>query len=217
MKSTQSFWPMLLIVALILPACNGMSKINYHKLATAGRDGWQHPDRVIEQLALSPGDVVADIGTGKGYFLTRLSAAVGPRGKVYAVEVDDQLVTDLRLQVEQKGLSNVEVIRGEFHDPHLPDGTVDLVFTCNTYHHIEDRPAYFRQLRTALSPGGRIVHIDQRDDINGIIRLFQTTDHWTNLAEMQREMADAGYQRVQGFDFLPTQNFEIFVPTPSSE
>ncbi len=206
----------LLAVALMLQACNGMGKIDLQKLVTQGRDGWQLPDQVVEALRPAPGDVVADIGAGKGYFLPWFSAAVGPNGTVYAVEVDDQLIKDLRARVEAEGLSNVEVIHATFDDPGLPDGTVDLVLTCNTYHHIEDRLAYFARLRTDLKPGGRVVHIDPRDNMTGILRFFLTTDHWTNLEAMRTEMASAGYQRVQGYDFLPVQNFEVFAPNPVS-
>jgi arsenite methyltransferase len=206
----------LLAVALLLQACSGMGKIDWQKLVTQGRDGWQLPDQVVAAVRPTPGDVVADIGAGKGYFLPWFSVAVGPSGKVYAVEVDEQLVRDLRARVETEGLSNVEVIHGTFDDPGLPDGTVDLVLTCNTYHHIEDRAAYFARLRTDLKPGGRVVHIDPRDNMTGILRLFLTTEHWTNIEAMRTEMASAGYQRVQGYDFLPVQNFEVFVPKPVS-
>ena len=203
----------LIAVVLLLQACGGMGKIDVQKLVTHGRDGWQLPERVIEVLQPEPGDVVADIGSGEGYFLPWLSAAVGPTGKVYAVEVDEQLVKDLEERVETEGLSNVEVIHGTFEDPRLPDGSVDLVLTCNTYHHIEDRSAYFARLRTDLKPDGRVVHIDPRDNMTGFLSLFLTTGHWTNLESMHQEMADAGYRRVQGLDFLPVQNFEIFMAT----
>ena len=206
----------LVAVVLLLQACSGISKIDVQKLVTQGRDGWQLPDQVVEAVRPAPGDVVADIGAGKGYFLPWFSAAVGPSGTVYAVEVDAPLVRNLRARVEAEELFNVTVIHATFDDPGLPDGTVDLVLTCNTYHHIEDRTAYFARLQTDLKPGGRVVHIDHRDNMTGILRLFQTTDHWTNVEAMRTEMSSAGYQRVQGYDFLPLQNFEVFIPHPVS-
>ncbi len=200
------------LLVLCLAACNGLAQIDYLKTVTSGRDGWQHPQRVIAALNLSRGDVVADIGAGDGYFLPWLSTAVGPTGKVYAVEVTDQLVATLRARVASDALANVTVIYGALDDPQLPDGEIDLVFTCKTYHHISDRPVYFARVRTALSPRGRVAHLDERDDVRGLLRLFATTGHWSNVAEMRHEMEQAGYQQVEGFDFLPTQSFELFVP-----
>ena len=170
---------------------------------------------VVASLGLTPGDVVADIGAGKGYFVPWLSRAVGPEGRVYAVEVDDEKVAKLESRVAEEGLANVKVVRGEFHDPKLPDGEIDLVFSCNTYHHIEERLTYFTRLRVDLSPDGRVAHLDERDDIRGILRLFQSRGHWTNVEEMRREMQEAGYHGTRSFGFLPTQNFEVFaVGTP---
>ncbi len=117
------------LFVLFLAACNGLAQIDYLKTVTSGRDGWQHPQRVIAALNLSLGDVVADIGAGDGYFLPWLSTAVGPTGKVYAVEVTDQLVATLRARVASDALANVTVIYGALDDPQLPDGEIDLVFT----------------------------------------------------------------------------------------
>ncbi len=202
----------LLLLGLSLTACNGISKVDLWGVLTSGRDGWQHPERVVESLEVRPGDVVADIGAGDGYFLPWLSRAVGPSGQVYAVEVDDEKTAELRELVEEQGLENVEVIRGEFEDPLLPDGRIDLVFTCLTYHHIDGRTAYFERLLRDLSPRGRVAHLDDRDDVGGILGLFLTEGHWMNVDRMVEEMLDAGYRRVASFDFLVTQSFQVFVP-----
>ena len=189
-----------------------MSKINYARLATSGRDGWQHPDRVIETLEIKPGDRVADIGAGDGYFVPWLSEAVGPDGRVYAVEVEDELVEELRALVAEEKLENVEVVRGEYHDPLLPDGEIDLAFTCLTYHHIEERPEYFERLRGDLSPSGRVAHLDARTDLTGILGLLMPSDHATAVEQMNVEMEAAGYGNVAGYDFLPIQSFQIYAP-----
>ena len=196
-----------LLPALVLTACSGMSNVDLWRTVTSGRDGFQHPERVIEALELRPGDRVADIGAGDGYFLPWLSRAVGPDGRVYAVEVADERVEELRAMAEAP----------EFHDPKLPDGEIDLVFTCLTYHHIDERPAYFERLQRDLSASGRVAHLDDRDDLTGIHGIFLTDGHWSNVEQMNEEMSSAGYQRIAEFDFLPTQSFQIFTPVEATQ
>ena len=179
-------------------------------LLSGCRAGWQHPDRVIASLRISPGDHVADIGAGDGYFTFLLADAVGPEGMVYAVEVTENKVRKLSKRVERDTYANIEVILGKLDDPLLPDGTVDLVFLCNTYHHIENRPAYFSQLRTDLRQHGRVAIIDLRDDLSGIPRLFVPSGHWTAKGVLYEEMEAAGYVHMSSFSYLPVQNFEIF-------
>ena len=202
--------PTFLLLALMLLGCGG--KVDLLRVATSGRDGWQHPERVVESLQILPGDRVADIGSGDGYFLRWLSEAVGPTGRVYAVEVDDALVEALREMIQAEGLENVEVVRGEFHDPLLPDAEIDIAFTCLTYHHIDDRAIYFARLKRDLSPRGRVAHLDDRDDLTGFTGRMVTKDHWSNVSQMIAEMAEAGYRLVASYDFLLTQSFQIFAP-----
>jgi ubiquinone/menaquinone biosynthesis C-methylase UbiE len=201
-----------LVLGLGSTACGGLSKVDTLRVLTSGRDGWQHPERVIEALEIRPGDAVAEIGAGSGYWIPWLSDAVGPSGRVYAVEVEDERVEELRAQVQELGLLNVHVVRGEYEDPLLPDAEIDLAITCLTYHHIDDRTVYFRRLRNDLSPRGRIAHLDDRDDMSWALRLLATEGHWSNVEEMNREMSGAGYARAASFDFLLTQSFQVFIP-----
>ena len=193
---------------LVLSGCSGLSKLDYGNLYQ--RAGWQLPDQVIESLNIQPGDHVADIGAGGGYFTFILADAVGPSGRVYAVDVEEEITIDLEAQASENNYPNVEVILGEFEDPLLPDGTVDLVFLCNAYHHIERRVGYFSRLKADLKPEGRVALVDTKDDLAGILRLFVTADHWTPKELLISEMEAAGYRHLGGFDFLPTQNFEMF-------
>ena len=174
------------------------------------RASWQHPDRVITSLCLKPGDHVADIGAGDGYFTFLLAEAVGPKGKVYAVEVTDAKVKRLVRRATRGGYKNIEVILGQFDDPLLPDQTIDLAFLCNTYHHIDNRPSYFSRLRTNLRRNGRVAIIDLKDDLTGIPRLFVSPAHRMPTKQLYEEMDEAGYERVSIFNYLPVQNFIIF-------
>lgn len=205
----------LFLAPLFLSLCVGCStwsRIDCAGLITSGRDGWQHPERVVEVLALAPGDRVAEIGAGDGYWLSWLSDAVGPTGRVYAVEVDDEKVQALEKRVAEDGLANVVVVRGEFDDPRLPDGGIDLAMTVLTYHHIEGRPAYFRALRRDLSARGRVAHLDDRPDVSAPFRWFQSEGHWSDPEGVRDEMAEADYRLVATYDFLPLQSFQVFAP-----
>jgi ubiquinone/menaquinone biosynthesis C-methylase UbiE len=121
----------IVVVALFALGCGGLEKLDW---TDWGRESWQRPDDLVEALALQPGDRVADIGAGHGYFLSRLARAVGPDGRVYAVDVDAELIRQLEVDAAEE---NVEVILGTFEDPQIPYGAIDLVLIVNTYNHIE--------------------------------------------------------------------------------
>ena len=126
------------------------------------RDKWQKPDEVIAGLALPPDAVVADLGAGTGYFSVRFARAV-PEGRVIAIDVEPDMVRHITERSEEQGLDNVTVIRSKQDDPSLPDG-VDVVFVCNTYHHIDDRSAYFARLRSQVGEGTQLVIVDFKPD-----------------------------------------------------
>lgn len=130
------------------------------RLTDPGRDAWQRPDEVVAVLGLAPGSVACDVGAGPGYFTLRLSRAVGPRGRVYAVDVEPMLLAALRDRLEADGIGNVTPVLSVPSDPLLPPGACDVVLVVDTYHHFPDGPAYLRRLAAALRPGGRIVNVD---------------------------------------------------------
>ena len=190
------------LVALLLPLglAGGCLKVSF------SRDAWQEPDRVIASLGLRPGERVADLGAGKGYFTFRLAAAVGAEGEVYAVEVEPELTESLEERVREQGRSNVAVILGRYDDPMLPEDGVDVIFACNTYHHIEDRVAYFARAARYLRPGGRVVIIDMLPSA----WLQRITGHVSPPERIRREMRDAGYQLAHEQSFLREQSFLVF-------
>lgn len=202
----------LLALILLTSGCSVLGKTDLGRVITSGRDGWQHPERVVESLELTSGDHVAEIGAGDGYWLPWLSDAVGTEGRVYAVEVTDEKVAELEQRVADEDLANVIVVRGQFEDPALPDGEIDLAMTCLTYHHIEDRAAYFARLQNDLSRDGRVVHLDDRHDVGVPFRWLQGDGHWSDPEALRAEMREAGYRRTLAFDFLPTQSFQVFAP-----
>jgi ubiquinone/menaquinone biosynthesis C-methylase UbiE len=192
-------------IALQAGGCTAWKRYSYEG---GGRDAWQRPDAVLALLGIGAGDRVADLGAGGGYFTFRLARAVGETGRVYAVDVDDDMIETLSQRVRDEGVSNVLVVRGEFADPRLPDGEIDLLLVCDTYHHIADRSAYFRRVLTDLAPNGRIAIIEY-DDRSWFPR---TTGHYTGTDTITREMSEAGYRQIANHEILERQSFLIFGP-----
>src|SRR2546426_11686547 len=119
------------------------------------------------------------------------------------------MIAYLEQRTRERGAANVAVVRGEQGDPKLPDGEIDLLFTCNTYHHIADRPAYFRRLLVDLAPSGRVAIVEYDGRGGWFARTF---GHFTPADEIAREMREAGFQRIANHEILPRQSFQIFGP-----
>jgi ubiquinone/menaquinone biosynthesis C-methylase UbiE len=124
------------------------------------RASWQRPDEVVAALGLRPGDVACDVGAGPGYFTLRLSRAVGPGGRVWAVDVEPEMIAALRERLERAGARNVTPVLARADDPLLPPAACDVVLVVDTFHHFPDGVAYLRGLAARLRPGGRIVNVD---------------------------------------------------------
>ena len=118
-------------------------------------------DEVIEKLGFEPGDVVADIGAGAGVFSLPFGKALSDGGKVYAVEVDQELVDHIAGKAHDAGAANVEAVLGEFTDPKIPERDIDLAFFHDVLHHVEDRAGYLKTLAGYISPDGRIAVIER--------------------------------------------------------
>ena len=175
----------------------------------AGRDAWQEPERVIAALALTPGQAAADLGAGTGYFTERLARAVGEDGRVYAIDVDADVLEGLRERVDEAGVTNVETVVAPYDDAGIPDASVDLVLTVNTYHHFQDRTTYFRNLKRVLRPGGRIAIIEFDGRKGLFVRWF---GHYSERETLLDEMREAGYRVDADHDFLERQSFLVFAP-----
>jgi len=191
-------------IALLLSSCGALKRCAYEGFL---RDRWQQPERVVADLALAPGARVADLGAGGGYFTFRLAQAVGPAGLVYAVDIDPDMVDFLAEQAAEQELANVRPVLAAVDDARLPE-RVDLVFTSNTYHHLENRTAYFGALRDrALASGGRVAIVEYRPEV---------TSHATARETIEQEMTAAGFRLVKSFDYLERQHFLVFESASSN-
>ncbi len=181
------------------------------------RDQYQKPLQVIEALNLKPGQAVADLGSGSGYFTRRLVGAVTESGKVYVIDVEPEMLQYVENSlVHTHAPYSAEFILARPDNPKLPVESVDLIFVCNVFHHLEDRTSYFRNVRSALKSGGRIAIIDfYHDERSG--ELGFPKQHLVPQDKAIAEMTAAGYRLEREHDFLPRQYFLEFVPRPSAQ
>jgi len=176
-----------------------------------GRDKEQKPDEVLKLMKAQPGQVIVDIGAGSGYFTRRFAAAVGPTGKAIGVEIDSAMVRRLNADARRLGLTNYEARLVEPADPLLAARSVDVIFLCDTYHHISERVAYFANVRQSLKPGGRLVNIDY-------VRTKDRPEHSSVKEEVVEELRRAGFRLAREFDLLlPKQYFLEFEPEPDQK
>lgn len=168
------------------------------------RDAWQMPDRVIEVLDLEPGQVVADIGAGTGYFSIRL-ARIPAAPKVLAADIESSMLEHIRQRAHAEGLGNVVPVQAAPGSANLPE-PADVILIVDTYHHIGNRVAYFSSLRSQLKPGGRLAIIDFRQDSpEGPPAHFRFSQE-----QITQELAQAGYRLQAQHDFLPRQMYLIY-------
>lgn len=177
-------------------------------LESSRRDAWQKPDQVIKTLHISPRDVVADIGAGGGYFTERFSKTVGPFGLVYATDIQDVMLGNLKKRASVNGLHNVKVVRGAFDDPMLPENSCDLVFFSSVYKEIDNRVDYMRKVRRVLKPGGRVAIIEYRP---GAEAVGPPLEMRLSSEQVKGELAASGFTLREAYDFLPREYFLIFV------
>lgn len=164
------------------------------------------PD-VVARLKLRPGDVVADLGAGSGPFVVPFATAVGPKGRVYAVEIDKSFFPYIQRRAKEARVSNVQTVAGEFTDPSLPASDVDVAFMHDVVHHIENRPLYFKNLARYLKPGARVAVIDYH--------ALQSPHRDEPALQVSKEqaafwLADAGFRRVEDVDLFPDKWFIVF-------
>ena len=179
-------------------------------LDSTERDRDQKPAQVIEALKLKPGMAVADLGSGSGYFTRRFVEAVTETGMVYAVDVEPEMLAYAKENVIHMHIAyTAEFILAQPDNPKLPFESVDLLFTCNTIHHLEDRSKYFRNLASSLKPGARISIIDfYPDDRSG--ELGFPKHHLVSRETIVKELTVAGYRLDREHNFLPRQYFLEF-------
>jgi ubiquinone/menaquinone biosynthesis C-methylase UbiE len=164
-------------------------------------------DEVVAAANVRPGQTVADIGAGSGLFSVPLARAAGPKGLVYAVEIDAGFFPQIRKRAAEAGVDNVETVLGKFTDPALPVKTIDVAFFHDVLHHIAERPAYLKTVARYLAPDGRIVVVDYQA---GLGPHPGHPELEVSRAQLEAWMSAAGLTKVQSVEMFPDKYFLTF-------
>lgn len=210
-----------IVVALtsVLLAQAGVHPISGRRFAgvmgAAGADWLDRPERIEEEapdkaldvLGIRPGSTVADVGAGSGYFTVKLSARVGPTGRVYANDLQPGMLEILGGRLLDMRIANVTLVRGDIDDPKLPASTLDLALLVDVYHEFSAPQAMLRRLREALKSDGRLVLLEYRKEDPAIpIR----PEHKMSVAEAKLEVEAEGFRLAKVDESLPRQHILIF-------
>jgi predicted methyltransferase len=161
------------------------------------REQWQKVQEIFAEMRIRPGATVADVGAGDGFFTSRLARAVGPDGRVFAVDIDEKALERLRKRLDDDGIRNVTIIKGAGDDPKLPADVLDSALIVNAYHEIEQHQSVLSALRRALKRDGRLVIVEPvRDSRRGRPRADQVRDHEIDPEFVLREARAAGFHIV---------------------
>jgi len=174
------------------------------------------PAKILQLLNIKPGEYIGDIGAGGGYFTMKFAHAVGKKGHVYAVDMNQDLLKYIKENARTDGLNNIKTIHLIEETLTLPQ-RVDLLFCRNTCHHIKNRGIYLKKLKQFLKPNGRIVIIEYKKPkfftfLKNLCN-YVTRDairHYISRETILKEMKFFGYILLKDFDFLPEQHFFIF-------
>lgn len=173
------------------------------------RDAYQKPHEVLTALNLKPGEVIADIGAGSGYFTFRIAHHVGAKGKVFAVDVSPDMIRHMNRRIRDSKAANVVSVLAEPDDPLLGERSIDRFFICNVWHHVENPTKYLSMMKKMLKPGGEIVMIDFHKKE---LPFGPPLEMKIAREDLLKQMEDNGFRVTKEHTFLPYQYFLVFVP-----
>jgi len=209
----------LLLAAVIAAQAPGVHPISGRRFAPvmgyqgadwlerSERDEEEAPDIALNVLKIPKGASVADIGAGSGFITERLSARVGPTGRVFANDLQPQMLQILGRRLAQRNITNVTLVQGTIDDPKLDPASVDLEIMVDVYHELSQPQAMLRRLRAALKPGGRLVLLEYRKEDPTIPIKFE---HKMSVAEAKMELEAEGFTLAKVDEALPRQHILIF-------
>ena len=185
-----------------------MSYLGADWLERPGRVDEEQPERVLDVMGLGPGDVVADVGCGSGYYARRMARRVQPGGKVYCEDIQPEMLDIMRERAADEGVTGIEPLLGTATDPRLPAGAIDWVIIADVYHEMSDPEPMLASIREALAPGGRVALLEYRveDGTGDNIK----ADHTMSVRQVLAEWQAAGFELAEMHDFLPSQHLFFF-------
>ncbi|WP_397379335.1 class I SAM-dependent methyltransferase [Prosthecobacter sp.] len=214
--------PLLLLTAFHLPAQEAPPALTEYQgrviartmhwkgaewLMRRVREAEEGPSQMREQLNVKPGMVVCDMGCGNGYHTLPLAEMVGEKGKVYAVDVQPEMIEMLKQNIESKGLKNIVPINSLYHDPKLPPNTCDMILLVDVYHEFSHPVQMLAGMRAALKPDGQLVLVEFRAEDDSVpIK----PEHKMTKAQINKEMNANGFKLVREYDGLPWQHLMFF-------
>ena len=167
----------------------------------------ERPDLLIQSLGIRPGQTVADIGAGSGYFTRRMAREVGKEGKVLAVDIQPEMLEILQNNLKAEGIENVEMILGKEQSPNLPEASLDLVLMVDVYHEFSFPHEMMTAIRKALKPNGQVVWVEYRlEDPRVPIKLL----HKMSKDQVRKEAEFQGFEWVRTYEGLPRQHVLFF-------
>lgn len=173
------------------------------------RDAYQKPHEVLSALNIKPGEIIADIGAGSGYFTFRLAHQVGDKGKIFAVDVSPDMILHLNRRIRELKVNNVISLLADPDDPLLPDRSVNRFFFSDSWHHIENQTQYLSLMKKMLKPGGEIVLIDFHKKELPVGPPLQMK---IAREDLLKQMDSNGFRLIKEHTFLPYQYFLVFAP-----
>ena len=178
------------------------------KFETESREIFHQRDKIVASVGLKPGMVMADIGAGTGLFTVAFAQAVGPTGKVYAVDIVKSFIEHIKARASKANAANVETVLCKEKSVELPESSIDLAFICDVYHHFEYPQATLATLHKALKPGGEMVIIDFKripgessDFVMGHVRAGQDV--------FEAEVTAAGFEKVSEVKDVLKENYFV--------
>jgi len=183
------------------------SKAYIAVLEDPARDAYQKPHEVVMALGLKEGETIADIGAGSGYFAFRFSRHVGENGRVYAVDINPEMIVYMNRRIRDMKVKNMVTVLSAPDDPLLMDGSIDRFFICETWHHIQNQTQYLVLIMKMLKPGGQVVMIDfQKRDLP----VGPPNEMKIAREDVIKQLQAAGFQLEKENSFLPYHYFLVF-------
>jgi ubiquinone/menaquinone biosynthesis C-methylase UbiE len=177
-------------------------------LEREGRDKTERPEIVLRAMKLEDGDVVADLGAGTGFYTRRLARAVGPSGKVWANDIQPEMLDRLEELAAKEGIANVVTVLGTETDPRLPAGTFDWILLVDVYHEFQQPEPMLAKIREALKPDGRVALVEYRAEGDTAAHIHEL--HKMSVEQVLAEWLPAGFRHVETIEELPTQHLFVF-------
>jgi SAM-dependent methyltransferase len=170
------------------------------------RESEENPEGALDAIGLKPGMTVADVGAGTGYMTLKMARRVGLSGKVYAEDVQPEMLQRLRKNAAEAKLANIQTVLGGEADPKLPPNTLDLILLVDVYHEFSQPQRMLRKMREALKPDGRLILLEYRKEDPSIpIR----AEHKMSVQEVKLELEAEGFHLDQVLETLPRQHILI--------